>query len=485
MNSDTPSSSSASSPSLPPSHRSSQSLSPSPSPSLLSSSLRPASLTLVTLTQHFLAAKHALTFTTQHMSRANTLVTHSRAIVEELAILHAKAGFVERDVEEEVAVLEAVKERLRGEGETTENGFQGTIDRLDRANGRLEGTLVGLRGRLIKEDGQAVHPGQIRTLYDFIDPSTHETLQAELRKDIDDFTQSRSEDFGNALTRFSDSLDTIESTLSEAGQPSASLPPKTPKSLYQDDDDDEEGTAPSTIKGLFQGQETHAAETATLLHGLVRHYDLCVNALKHTEGGGEAAKQAIQQADGSGTLMDESLYRKAAPEPISETDRVEMLSVLAHDALELDDVVDEISVRCSAQEDLASQLLTCVQQARRRDAVLREVVTMLHEMHTLHLPSFMHSLSSFKNTWFRIRQSISQKTDGLVELADGNEAFLTAYGKLGEELERRRQAEARMDGIKRKAEREVQRMQEADRDAREKFLEEYGGSLPRGIWDGG
>ncbi|KAK3679603.1 Autophagy-related protein 17 [Vermiconidia calcicola] len=481
MNSDPPSSSSASSPSLPPSHRSSQS--PSPSPSLQSSSLHPASLTLDALTQHFLAAKHALTSTTQYMSRANTLVTHSRAIIEELASLHARAAFVERGAEEEVALLEVVKEKLRGEGEQTEDGFQETIERLDRANGRLEATLVGLRGRIIQEDGQAVHRGQTRTLYDFIDPSTHETLQAELRKDIDEFTESRSEDYENTLTRFSDSLNTIVSTLFESGQPNASLPPKTPKSFYQDDDDEE--PVPSTIKGLFQVQETHAAEMATLLHGLVRHYDLCVNALKHTEGGGEAAKQAIQQADGSGTLMDESLYRRAAPEAISETDRVEMLSVLAHDALELDDVVDEISMRCSAQEDLASHLLTRVQQARRRDAVLREVVTMLHEMHTLHLPSYVHSLSSFKNTWFRIRQSISQKTDGLVELADGNEAFLTAYGKLGEELERRRQAEARMDGIKRRAEREIQRMHEADREAREKFLEEYGGSLPRGIWDGG
>ena len=236
--------------------------------------------------------------------------------------------------------------------------------------------------------------------------------------------------------------------------------------------------------------ENHAAEMASLLDALVRHYDLSVTALKHTEGGGEAAKRALQQNSleqnpATGAAMEESFHLKPHPTPISADERQEMLAVLSHDAEEVDDVVSELRDRNAEQESLFSSLTEHARSAQHSASQLHSTLTLLREMRDLHLPTHLEALRSFRQSWQRIRASILEKTEALHGLAAANESFLAAYAQLLREVERRDSVRAQMRRVAEKANRELRRLGERDREERDNFLEEFGAFLPRGIWTAG
>ena len=458
--------------------------------------------TLARLITHFLSAKRSLNSTT-FVYRANELVTTSRALVEEIAVLNARNSYSSRGAQEGVEVLGRIKDAVTREGEVVGAEFARVIERLDVANERLERTLADLRGTVVDQslqhknggededdaseadtqhEGEETSAKEERTLYTFIDPSKHTDLQSSLRHDIDAYYSSRS-DLEHTLTTFSESLQTITSLLTQ--ETSNPLPDKSP--LYND--------PPQPIPDLFQGMEDHAAAMASLLGSLIRHYDLSVTALKHTEGGGEAAKRALQaaslsqptQTDPTGpaaAALEESLYFQTVPEPISASERNEMLSVLETDAAEVEDVVSELRDRNAEQEGLFSQLTEHARSAKHADARLRETLTMLHEMRELHLPTHLEALHAFRLSWSRIREAILDKTDALQGLAAANESFAAAYGRLLVEVERRLGVRGQMRRVAEKANRELRRLWERDREEREGFLEEFGAFLPLGIWTG-
>jgi autophagy-related protein 17 len=83
---------------------------------------------------------------------------------------------------------------------------------------------------------------------------------------------------------------------------------------------------------------------AALLDSLVQHFDLCVNAIRHTEGGYAAVRKAASsQPPGaeavsvSGVMNTEN--DPPSDEPISDEERREMFDVLEKDASQVDDVV--------------------------------------------------------------------------------------------------------------------------------------------------
>ena len=464
----------------------------SPSPTAPVSPAAPP--TLARLINYFLSAKRSLTSTT-FVYRANELVTTSRALVEEISALNARNSYSARGVQDSVDVLANIKDGIARDGDAVSGEFAQVIKRLDVANERLERTLVDLRGTRVdnslkrdqseeslgggeaaevdtaSENSDAKGEGQ-KTLYTFIDPSTHGLLQSSLRKDIDDYHSSY-HDINHTLDNFTDSLQTVSGLLNHDAE--NRVPNKSP--LYN--------PTPLPIPDLFNGTVEHATAMADLLGGLVRHYDLSVTALKHTEGGGEAAKRAVQQVGGdqaAPAALEESLYLNTQRDPILEEERDEMLAVLANDAEQVEDVVSELRDRNREQEDLFSQLSEHARTANQTDARLREILTMLHEMRDLHLPAHLDALKGFRQSWQRIRDSILDKTDDLVGLAASNESFLAAYAKLLEEVERRDGVQGQMRKIAGKANRELRRLWEKDREERREFLEEFGAFLPQGIW---
>ncbi|KAK5170329.1 Autophagy- protein 17 [Saxophila tyrrhenica] len=470
------------------------------SPASPTATLPPTQLpTLDGLVQHFADAKQALS-STQYVYRATQLVTSSRTLVEEIATLNARNAYLRRGVQDEVEVLAEVSGDVEAAGDEISEEFDEMVQGLDRANARLQQTLEGLRGRVVESklarrdestsDEEAVdeerdesgsdgeqtkgtaHSKQ-KTLLDFIDPTPHETLQTSVRADIDAFHVSNT-DFSSSLSTFHSTLQTLNTTLHDHCSPT----PPEKRTLYDTD-------PPPTARALFTGIEDHATAMAQLLQGLVQHYDLCVSALKHTEGGGEAAREAANTEQGGGEGgVDESLYLRKHPIPISPHDRNEMLSVLEHDAAELPDVLSELRDRNGEQDVLYERLLETAKISRNHAAGLREAVHMLHSIREIQLPAHLHALHTHRSCWARLHASMDEKQSSLLELGASNEAFIVAYAELLKEVERRESVRGQMEAVARKARRELRRLEEGDRRAREEFVEAFGGSLPNGLWDG-
>jgi len=447
--------------------------------------------------QYFVAAKRALTSTT-FVWRANELVTSSRALVEELAILQARTTFSERAVGEQAGTLYAIRDSVASASTEAGDEFECTIQRLDLANDRLERTLDGLRRTILdvslqrqpnaassslgKSRGvdaalEKNNAGAGQTLYDFIDESSHTTLQASLRVSIDSFHDSRAD--------LDTSVQALEAVLRSVTD---NLANKTSNSDPSDISTIHDKPR-QAISQVFRNVEEHAAEMATLLDSLVSHYDLCVSALKHTEGGGEAAKRAVQKAEvplkqqlAGG--VEESLYLKNEADPMSAEEKSEMLHVLANDASEVEDVVTEMKDRNHEQEAQYDQILQAVKTARARDDAIRQAVEMLHEIEEFQLPSHVHALNTFKATWQRIQTSIATQTAELVSLSSFYDSFLSGYSRLLREVDRRQAAESQMRKIAEKAKRDLEKLYDLDKVLRAEFMEETGRFLPQGIWVG-
>ncbi|KAK6434503.1 Autophagy-related protein 17 [Oleoguttula sp. CCFEE 5521] len=456
--------------------------SPSPSPPSSPEASFHGPPDLERLVLHFVSAKRALT-STQYVHRANEIITGSRALIEEIATLNAKNGFARRGVDEQIETLEAIHNGINDAGEKVDFEFQQTIARLDVANDRLQTTLAGLRKVLIDPSlGQPARPttetsaqGELstnlddseatksrqRTLHDFVDEANHEEVLASLRGFIDSYRDSQS-DLDDNVARLSESITHITEILLDLNKDSD--PPKRPTPYDE---------PPLLISTMWHDMEAHAADMAGSLQSLISHYDLSVSALKHTEGGGEAAKLALP----AGVDIDDSLYAKKVPDPIDDAERAEMLRVLENDAVEVDDVAAEIKDRADDMESLFTQLSDRADAARRSQTQLVQAYKSLLTIKTS-LPLYIEALDLFRTSWSSIQVSIIAKTEELVGFCGFYEQFQTSYKKLLREADRRKAAAEQMRTLASKARRDLDRLWRTDQKARDTFMEDVGVFLP-------
>lgn len=455
------------------------------------------------LVLHFVGAKRSLA-ATSHVWRANELVTSSRGLIEEIAVLNARNSFARGGVDEQVDTLHAIRDGVADLGEDSAAEFGETLAALDEAHARLEDTLGALRQTVVdaslqrtseravqgrdEQVSEEVEEEEVdgastsstreqKTLYHFINESTHKDILSSLRTLVDSYGQAQS-DLGNDLSHFDDSLKAISDVLAEGNVIGSG--PQAKRTIYDE-------PAP-TIPQLFRGMEDHAAEMANLLESLIRHYDLCVTALKHTEGGGEAAKMAIlaeHLSAKNSAGAEESLYRKTVPdEPISSTERLQMLQVVAGDAQELEEVVGDIREHGADIEAMYDQLDRHARTARATHKSLRAALAQLHDIQQEGLPTHIAASKGFRAAWTSIQVSIADKTGDLANLAAFYQEFFTSYSDVLREVARREAVEVQMRKVADKAQRELDRLHEADRDARDEFMEGVRHCLPRDIWPG-
>ncbi|KAK1076823.1 autophagy protein 17 [Friedmanniomyces endolithicus] len=479
------------------------SASDSPPPSSPEASLQQGPPSLERIVVHFVAAKRSLT-STAHLWRANEIVTRSRALIEEIAVLNARNAFARHRVDDQLDILHAIRGGIAESGDVAGDEFKDTVAALDAANDRLQVTLKNLqqtvvdtslqRGVASVDDSEVVGFGRPgletargespdrqtnKTLYDFIDEYTHADLLNSLHALIDSYNDAK--DTLNAdLGTFDDALRTTTDTLQEGTISSSG--PQTKRTLY------DSLTPDPTVTQLFRSMGGHAAEMATLLHSLVSHYDLCVTALKHTDGGGAAAKRAMQQA--GATLLkpvpgaeEESLYEKTIPEPMSDDERIERLRVLEGDAGQVEDVSSEIKDHSDGMEAHYERLSRHALEARANHKALRTVFDQLHSIKTA-LPAHINASRVFSDTWQSIRSGIANRTEDLAGLHVTFDEFLASYASLLREVARRKAAEAQMRSLAAQAQKELDKLFAADGAAREEFTREVGGSLPGDIWPG-
>ncbi|KAF1361830.1 hypothetical protein EJ07DRAFT_110748 [Lizonia empirigonia] len=414
--------------------------------------------TLEDLVNHFVAAKRSLNSQTV-LWRANETVTTARELLEENAILAAKNAALRNILDQQVDTLEAVRRGVDVVEAEVQAEFKQLLHDVDTSFSGLNSTLAVLRETPIEAVLQPSGAPQ-KHLYDFIDSTTVSNLEATLRACIDRYNDALAT-LGDSNDAFDTALDNLHSSIENV--------PVTPATASH----------PSPIPSLYRDLEGHAKEAAQAFQGLVQHYDLCVTALRHTEGGSAAATQAT--GDAPSQSGDEFA---APPEPMSEDERQEMMIVLQKDAHQVDDVVSEIRERGAEMTFLGNQIENHVNHLRNDASALSSILQMIANI-TAEVRSHILTSRSFHVSWLDdTRPTLLNGIEEWENQREFYERFDLAYAELLVEVSARRR---RHEKAKRKAEeaqRELDRLFAEDERAREQFAVAQGDFLPLDIWPG-
>jgi autophagy-related protein 17 len=330
-------------------------------------------------------------------------------------------------------------------------------------------------------------------LFDFVDEAGVNELYELIKQSMDRFDAARKV-LLDTCGSFDNDLNLIRDTLDPAGD-----------AMNREADNllDDVSPFPSLLFSL----ETHATEVASHLEGLVKHYDLCVSALKSTEGGGEAISKASEgEADqhesklagfGLGiTKLDDEIV----PQFLSEEDRVNMLTVLVKDAGEVEDVVNEINDRLVDMEDQLAQIDGYMQKLRAMSSCLRSGLQVLKRVMD-NVPVYISGCADFQAAWEDEKEVLVAKMEEMEGLSEFYSGFATGYDGLIIEVQRRRQVKREMEKIARNATSQIEKLYkgtkshavnqnvdtdqlEGDLEHRADFKADQGEYLPSDIWPG-
>lgn len=314
---------------------------------------------------------------------------------------------------------------------------------MDEASARLNDTLDELRGTTVDPAFSAIQDvkEERRCLYDFVDDAGVSELYGSIRQSMDRFDASQKSfvdtraSFDDVLTGANEALDMDEEHMS--------------KSQGYDAD----GISP--VPSLFYSLETHATEMASHLQGLVKHYDLCVSALRDTEGGGEIISKASQDEGGQESQLAGfglGITRLDDEPPASPTaeDRVAMLTVIIKDAREVEDVIEEIKDRLADMEDHLSRIQSYIESLRSTSDRLRNTHHMLKQLLD-QIPEYISACAVFQSAWEEEKDILSQRMEDIEGLTEFYVGFAGGYDNLIVEVHRRKRAKKDMEKLISKA----------------------------------
>ncbi|KAL4864845.1 hypothetical protein BDV12DRAFT_7526 [Aspergillus spectabilis] len=447
---------------------------------------------LETLISHLVAAKRSLS-SINHVWRANEIVTAARSTLEESVVVSARTGFLRGGLNKQLRLLYNVRAEveeisLRGRSE-----FAGALKSLDAADARLRKTLGLLRETIVhasfRPEGE-----DPKSLHDFVDERGVEELHATLKSSIDRTNAAQAE-LESSNHQFDDELQAIKkalgtyraatklassrSSISSSGSHSQSASSSSLPSL-------------SSMPSMVHSLEMHAQEMANLLESLVRHFDLCVTAVKHTEGGGAAAQSitgdmpagVISSRGGQDIEGNINANLNAPLDPLSDSEYREMVNVIINDAAEAEDVVMEIQDRIGEMESVIENLLAQRDGLITISSATKDVFSHLSSLASTRLPGYIAQAHSFTGVWNEEHDRIKEGLSNLFDLSALYDGFLDAYDGLIIEVARRRHVRHRVEKIIRDTRQKLDILYEEDVNARETFRVDQGDYLPSDIWPG-
>ncbi|KAF4215091.1 hypothetical protein CNMCM8980_010628 [Aspergillus fumigatiaffinis] len=443
---------------------------------------------LDTLISHLVAAKRSLS-SINHVWRANEIVTAARAALEECVVVSARTGFLRRGLNNQLRLLYSVRTEveeisLRGRSE-----FAAVLKDLDDADTRLRRTLELLRETI-------VHPAfrpegeDPKSLHDFVDERGVEELHAALKSSIDRTTAAQAQ-LDSSNHAFDEELLSIKEALGTYRAAAKLASSRSSSSASSSSASNSSLPSMSSMPSMLHSLEMHAQEMANLLESLVRHFDLCVTAVKHTEGGGAAAKSitgdmpvGVPVSGRMGSNIEEDINDNlnAPLDPLSNSEYQEMVNVLFKDAAEAEDVVMEIQDRIGEMESVLENVLAQRDALRSIYNATTDIYQHLSSLGSTRLPGYIAQAHNFTQVWHEENDRIS---GGLADLSDLNslyDGFLDAYDGLIVEVARRKHVRHRVEKVLRDAKHKLDQLYEEDVTARETFRVEKGDYLPSDIW---
>ncbi|MCJ1480704.1 autophagy protein 17 [Schaereria dolodes] len=432
--------------------------------SFLSQNLNTSSPTLDTLVSHLLSSKRSLS-SINHVFHANDLVTSTRRSLESHTIITARTIFLQNGVVSQLELLEKVQESIDGVAEEGAAEFQTVIQSLDAADARLKDTLNQLRVTMV-EAGLRPEGEERRALVDFVDETGVEGLLTTIKESVTTAQEARKE-FEDSNISLGEEIIKVKALLKSKKERiharNVSDSPKSP------------------VPRILQSMEEHAKEMADNLESLVSHFDLCVTAIKHTEGGGAAARKItgdLPEGIEIGLQVDD-----VPPVPISEAERKDMLEVLEKDASEVEDVIMEIKDHFTDMESQFEQVLAHTDQLADDCRKTTTAFGLLEEL-AGRLPNYVMQSHIFLLKWDEEKSKIEARMEELEGLREFYDGFLRAYDNLIIEIGRRKSMESKMDKVIQDAMAKVGQLYEEDVAERDAFRQEQGDFLPGDIWPG-
>jgi autophagy-related protein 17 len=246
----------------------------------------------------------------------------------------------------------------------------------------------------------------------------------------------------------------------------------------------------SPIPENLQALETHAQEMASLLDSLVSHFDLCVNAIRHTEGGFAAVRKAAsdlppgaEPVSVSGVMSTSQNQDQGEDEPPTEEERLEMLTVLENDASQVDDVIVELRERLVEMESRFEVIRDHVENLTATYTTTTTALSILESI-SAHLPGYLMASSDFRLHWDETKMQIQDQLQELESMRLFYENYHASYDGLILEVYRRTQSEEKVKIIMKKAMEQIEKVVEADMRERESFRGDVGDFLPGDLWGG-
>ncbi|KAL4973466.1 autophagy-related protein 17 [Aspergillus desertorum] len=449
---------------------------------------------LETLISHLVAAKKSLS-SINHVWRANEIVTSARSTLEESVVVSARTGFLRSGLNNQLRLLYNVRTEveeisLRGRSE-----FASALKSLDAADAQLRKTL-GLLREMIVHASFRPKGEEPKTLHDFVDERGVEELHSTLKSSIDR-TNAAQADLDSSNHAFDDELQSIKQALGtyRATTKLASSRGSVSSSGSQSGSSSSLPSL-SSMPSMVHSLEMHAQEMANLLESLVRHFDLCVTAVKHTEGGGAAAQSITDDmpaevmgghsGPGPGPTIegDFNVNSNAPLDPLSDSEYREMVNVIINDAAEAEDVVMEIQDRIGEMESVLETLTAQRDSFAAIYNATKEVFSHLSSLASTRLPGYIAQARAFTAVWNDEHDRIKGGLADLSDLSALYDGFLDAYDGLIIEVARRRHVRHRVEKILRDARNKLDALYEEDVNARETFRVEQGDYLPSDIWPG-
>jgi len=289
---------------------------------------------------------------------------------------------------------------------------QKVLEDLDIAHSKTQSTLQILKDTSINPLLQQ-RTAETRSLVDFLDNEGVVELTLGIQEMID-MVNKVHKDAATSNQRLDEALKQISSLLEDSAAIASDLDL-------------------ASIAPVFHSLEAAATDMADLLQSLVKHYDLCMVAIKHIEGGDEAAQATLGvPAD---ALVARDVHIGSSP-PISIEELDEMMQVLEKDALEVDNVVEEIHDHALGMEANREYIRKLASSLENEHLVLDNVTRLLLKLDEV-LPNHIKSSMDARAQWHEARQTSESRMQDLEAMDTFFGSFLTAYDGLILEIVRR------------------------------------------------
>lgn len=290
-------------------------------------------------------------------------------------------------------------------------------------------------------------------------------------------SQATQTSFDGDLFRFDDDLRAIAKILNSSASPTPSKSPADSTSQH-----------PSypPILALLAALTDHSHSMAEHLASLTHHFDMCVTAVRITEGGTALARRKAAEDSGGADAVSISgviAEQETNVQDLDPEEKAEIVQVVMQDAPEVEEVVADLNAEMQQMDVEFAQLSDQADHVRAGYTAVTRAFQVLEDIGT-RLSGYIAAETEFAERWEAEKEGIVARLAEMESLRDFYEGYASAYDSLILEVERRRAVDEKIQAVWRKAAEQVDRLVESDWRDREAFRSEVGEYLPTDLWVG-